>query len=68
MIRLLRTPERMKELITTMREPVFSIRSDNLGDYVVLKNRGGAVEYLFKGSWSECLELKIDLKQIKEKE
>ena len=62
MIRLLRTPERMKELIATMREPVFSIRSDNTSDYVVLKNRGGAVEYLFKGSWSECLNLQIDLK------
>ena len=67
MIKLIKTEERIKELIKTMREPIFFIRSDNISDYLVLKNRGGAVEYLFRGSWSECLNLQIDLKQIKEK-
>ena len=67
MIKLRKTPKRMKELIKTMREPVFHIESDSLGDYVMLKNYKGSVRYFFKGNWSECLNLLMDLKQIKER-
>ena len=58
--------KRFIEIFKSVKNPKFHILSDSLGDYVIFRAENGVVEYRLKASYSECLDVLCDLKEIKE--
>jgi len=56
--------KRFVEIFKSVRAPVIRIGISGTQNYVSFKQKGGIVEYRFIASWSDCLNMRCDLKEL----